>query len=505
MLSDEMNKAGTYLIGIIVVLAIIYVAISITHPPVPTTTPTTVTNVSFVPSGTLAVQLTDPPQVPNGTQSLVIGYSGLALHEAGQSNSTGFVDLNASGSVNLMNLTNFTQTIAVAHVKLNQSFDMVRFNITSAKIDINGTVYNVSVPNNRLQIKISGLNGTSGGALVDLSPTVLQIYAANQTIFLMVPAARAITINNRSINSTSVHIGFKARVNAVAKAKLEQVRPNITITGASLTSSGNSTYLAVIVKNNANSSVTLKQVMLLGYMRSIISANASLNLPDQQSSNFSSGKFSSNASSTSSISSTSTAPSTSTTYPYTNTGVPNYMKNLGLRNSSFNVSAIGAFTNAFNSSDISEAENILGTIANSPMAKALENEFRNRINASVIEDMHNINVSNVSLEAAIGEANRFSHDYHNALNFIVTSNGTLSLPFTQAEAEGPNGYVLGAGSSVTLIFNGTVAFGHDALANAHVNANQGVGPLIKLLANQTYTVRVIGEEGAYASMNVTAS
>ena len=259
MLSDEMNKAGTYLIGIIVVLAIIYVAISITHPPVPTTTPTTVTNVSFVPSGTLAVQLTDPPQVPNGTQSLVIGYSGLALHEAGQSNSTGFVDLNASGSVNLMNLTNFTQTIAVAHVKLNQSFDMVRFNITSAKIDINGTVYNVSVPNNRLQIKISGLNGTSGGALVDLSPTVLQIYAANQTIFLMVPAARAITINNRSINSTSVHIGFKARVNAVAKAKLEQVRPNITITGASLTSSGNSTYLAVIVKNNANSSVTLKR------------------------------------------------------------------------------------------------------------------------------------------------------------------------------------------------------------------------------------------------------
>ena len=497
-----MNKGLAYAIGIIIVIAIAAVAYKALVPsvsvPVTTTAPSSA-------NSTVMVQLTDPPAVPNGTQALMLYYSNIELHAAGKSNSTGFVSLNASGSVNLMNLTNLTQTVGVGKVSKTANFDLLRLNISGATITIGNATYNVSVPNNRLQIKISGLNGTSGGALVDLSPTVLQIYAANQTIFLMVPAARAITINNRSINSTSVHIGFKARVNAVAKAKLEQVRPNITITGASLTSSGNSTYLAVIVKNNANSSVTLKQVMLLGYMRSVISANASLNLPDQQSSNFSSGKFSSNASSTSSISSTSTAPSTSTTYPYTNTGVPNYMKKLGLRNSSFNVSAIGAFTNAFNSSDISEAENILGTIANSPMAKVLENEFRNRINASVIEDMHNINVSNVSVEAAIGEANRFSHDYHNALNFIVTSNGTLSLPFTQAEAEGPNGYVLGAGSSVTLIFNGTVAFGHDALANAHVNANQGVGPLIKLLANQTYTVRVIGEEGAYANMNVTAS
>lgn len=487
MFSDGMNKAGTYLIGIIVVLAIIYVAISLTHPSVQTTTPTTVTNVSYVPLGTLAVQLTDPPHVPEGTQSLIIGYSGLALHEAGQSNSTGFINLNASGSVNLMNLTNFTQTIAVAHVNVNQSFNIVRFNITSARIDINGTIYNVSVPNNRLQIKISGLNGTSGGALVDLSPTVLQIYAANQTLFVMVPAARAITISNRSINGTSVHIGFKARVNAVAKAKLEQVRPNITITGASLTSSGNNTYLAVIVKNNANSSVTLKQVMLFGYMRSIISTNASLNLPDQQRSGFSSGLGGI-------VSSLSTSANLS-----------DYMDALGLLNSSANISAISSFASAFNSSDISEAANVLTKMANSPRAKALENEFRSKINASVIEDMHNINVSNVSLEAAIGEANRFSHDYHNALNFIVTSNGTLSLPFTQAEAEGPNGYVLGAGSSVTLIFNGTVAFGHGALANAHANANLGTGPLIKLLANQTYAVRVIGEEGAYASMNVTAS
>ena len=485
MFSDGMNKAGTYLIGIIVVLAIIYVAISITHPPVPNTTPTTVTNVSYVPLGTLAVQLTDPPHVPGGTQSLVIGYSGLALHEAGQSNSTGFIDLNASGSVNLMNLTNFTQTIAVAHVKLNQSFDMVRFNITSAKIDINGTVYNVSVPNNRLQIKISGLNGTSGGALVDLSPTVLQIYAANQTIFVMVPAARAITINNRSINSTSIRVGFKAIVNADVKAKLEHIRPNITITGASLTATGNNTYLAVIVKNNANSSVTLKQVMLFGYMRSVISANALLNLPDQQRGDLSPG-LGSVASSL-----------------FTNANLSDYMDALGLLNSSANASAISSFISAMNASDMGAAANVLATMVNSSKAKVLENEFKSRINASVIEDMHNLNMSNMSVKAAIGEANRFSHDYHNALNFIVASNGTLSLPFTQAEAEGPNGYVLGAGNSVTLIFNGTVAFGHDALANAHVNLS--AGPLIKLLANQTYTVRVIGEEGAYASMNVTAS
>ncbi|MEM3227705.1 MAG: hypothetical protein QXK65_02030 [Candidatus Micrarchaeaceae archaeon] len=528
-----MGKLKSTAYAVIVILIIIGIVLYLRKAPsVPVPLPS-----AFV------IQLTDPPQVPAGTQALVISYSDLQLHEAAAPNSTGFIDLNQSGSVDLLGLVNFTQTIGVANIKPNMTFNLVRFNITSAKIEIDNSTYNVSVPNNRLTVHISNSNSSAKGVLIDITPSVLEIYAANQTVFVLVPSARAVIIGGKLVNSSSVQIGYKAKKQEQEDLSLESTKPNISIVSASLSFSGNTTTLTAQVKNNGKSTAVLKNLMVFGNMQVTIGniIKPMDNAPQKPSASFENGNSGAaeglgmggfgnfNASDLESAAEAIAQAKYVTSFHF-NTNLSNlsvYGIKIGsngtveLVNTSKLMSALGKVSGGYNSAllnlssttginianitAIAEHRSEVNSIVNSALAK-LEDSASEHLNASEVEDIilnMTARVGNVSSEdtAGIVGVSFYRKYYHRVLNFLIMPNATLSLPFSVAEAEGPNGYNLTPGNTVTLYFKGNISFGGGA-----VRAANGITRVVTLpLENQSYSIRVIGEDGAFAESNIIAT
>ncbi len=492
------NKAISYIIGIIVILAIIYVAISLTTPK-PSSLVTSTVSPSVSSNGTVALMLTDPAQVPQGTTALNVTFNGAMVHESGASNSTGFVAINASGTINLLSLVNVSQTLGIVSLNKSKNYNTIILNVSASSITINGTTYNVTLPSNKLMVHISDFNGTSGAALIDLSPTIVQIVSANQTVFVMVPSVKAVVVGSGNVSSTAVHVGARVNLNLEMHSKLRLTTPNITITNASLSETGNATSLSVTVKNNGNSSVELNHILLYGIMA--MNLNGSIN-PSIQAPSYSfrgSGGYGSSAiisqHSNSSYNISSLFNNLSNKYSANMTagfeaGLSSVIKghNLSgilsrLSSENINISAIAPNYSAFNSNfnlNVSPSE-----------YNAIRANMRNKVNFSVMEAMHNFNISSDRLEAFMHMANTFNDHYHNMFVFIIGNNGTLSLPFDANMAEGPSGYTLAPGSSTTFSYNGAVS-----LSNGRM--------LMAPIENETYTVRITGEQGAFASYNVTA-
>ncbi len=426
-----MNKKIGYLVAIVVIVAAAYFIYPMLVGGVAAST------------ASYAVQLTDPPTVPSGTQSLIIDYSGVTLFS---SNGIGRVSSSASGSVNLMSLSNFTQTIAVIQASANETFDAVSFNVTSADITINNVTYNVTVPSSRIYVRLNAdVNSSAGGTLLDLSPTVIQVYTTeNSSVFILVPAVKAIVVGKAEISGNALSVGSRTQLQASDRTELEAMTPSIEITGASLAQVGNMTEVSVTVKDTGNSSVTLKHVFVSG----VIEAATNATLRD------------------------------SLNYPYYGGSLENNSVSVNA-NASVGTNKSGANANASNRGSAN-----VGT--------EHENSSFGTEAKAIVSDTHIFNVSNAIVRAKINAAINFSLHYFNVLNFVVSANGTLMLPFTEAEAEGPNGYVLQPGASVTLAYDAVATMGE-----SHVTS--------LLVANQTYSIRVSGEEGSFATMNVTAT
>ncbi|MCL5007629.1 MAG: hypothetical protein M1562_00015 [Candidatus Marsarchaeota archaeon] len=515
------GKTSAILYIVVLLIAVVAVGeVVMHHQPAGTSSNSTLSsNLSYA---TYAVQLTDPPQVPNGTESLVIRYNDVRLHESGASNSTGFINLNASGSINLLNITNASETIALLRANSSESFDMVRFNITSAVITVNNVSYNVTVPSGSLSVRLSqhlsSKNGSSG-VLISLSPVIVQIYTSNGTVFVMVPSVRAIVVGNSQIGRSAFSVGARERLNASVNSEFERSSGNISIEAASVSAVGNRTDISVTVRNDGNSTIDLKHVFLYG----IFSANT---------------------------------PFSSSSTDIKIMGEPSFgeISGIGIHDLGVNLSAadylllnrsvtVGNTVVRVNSSNIAMIEAELGINGNTSIQELYSkldisqsnnsytnlfnhSVFARGINGSVMEDLHDFNISNQNVSEIIARARAFEDNYFNMLNFIVSNNGTLSLPYLNAaqgaeiEAEGPNGYALGAGNSTTLSFNSTIYLPRVRMdrigVNSDLNANTSVGDanasaaillrgaLIEPIVNQTYSIRVIGTDGAYAHANLTA-
>ena len=175
-----------------------------------------------------------------------------------------------------MNLTNVTQTIAILHTATNSSFDSVRLNLTGASITIDNKTYAVTLLQKVLFVRLlNRTNSSAGGALVDLTPTVIQIYAGNQTLFAMAPSISAIAIGRNVISTLPARIGASHRIENGTLAAIARTRPNITITGASLDATGNTTRLSVTVKNNEGKAAELEHLVLSGGFEALIGASVS--------------------------------------------------------------------------------------------------------------------------------------------------------------------------------------------------------------------------------------
>ena len=215
----------------------------------------------------LLVQLTDPPSVPTGTQSLNLTYNNLELHVLKDGAVVGWVKTGSSGTVNLQSLVNVSKTIGIAQIPNGSSVDQIRFDIVSVSINVNGTVYNVSTTSNTLIAPIAGGNKLENlsSTLLELSPTVTETSTGNATVpptFVLVPSATAVILSHP--NTDQATVGAEAPLTSGDRAELEGAKGNVSIEATSLSVSGNRTMFSLTIKNNGNMSATLQAVTIHG-------------------------------------------------------------------------------------------------------------------------------------------------------------------------------------------------------------------------------------------------
>ncbi len=516
----------------------------------------------------LYVLLTDPPTVPQGTSSLTVSYDAVGVHVPGTGSK--FLSQNITGTVNLLNLTDYAKTVAIFNFNNNVSVNQVSFNITSAQIAIGNTTYNVSMQNSRVVVNVTGqTNSSYGGVLVDLTPAILEVYTAQHGMFVMAPSARAIPINKNLINQEGMTgIGAMAPLEPPTKLQLDAARPNITITAATLSITGNRTDLAVTVKNNANSSVTLRHLTMSGYMKvpfslattaiSVITKSAQV---QQQLQQFNSTSL--NTSTNTTLNTTNTISTNSTTSPFNitklNITLPpgvSFPSCLHINTVNGNVVVFNSCNDTvlFNSSSVNlsriVAENASKYLNNSVNTAPIqvpnittgvtENIFRDMYmgsaglkgynltgdqfqkmfeNGSIFKRVGvNISAALANMSTDILESAVYQQSFHNQLNFMVSPNGTLVLPLQSipifvignSSATVPlpaSGYSLAPGNTITLDYNSSVGFG---ICNPGLQI-PGHLPFsslcrnITMINNQPYNLAVTGDGGAYAAANVTAT
>lgn len=465
--------------------------------PIPATTITPV--ISSNGTSLLSLQLTDPPEVPNGTQSLVIDYSSLNAHVV-EANGTGtWVAASGSGSVNLLALVNLSQIIGNANIPKGSTVDMVRFNITKASITIENTTYNVTVANNQVTARISNAQrvNSSMSALIDISPAIATIYTSNSTIFVLVPSLRAVIMPSRNVSASA--IGTRAAINSTERVELDISKPNITLSNVALSEANNVTSLSITIANNGNSNVSIKHVLLYGNESIYINATHGIGIgiskgivhihEDDVNNNMVPGGFG--------------------------------LGQVGGLSSTEDIGSIAANISSLYGINSSIVGEIAGSL-NSSMIENISNEFNatGKVNVSkIISKIHSLNISSSEFSDFMRNKSSFEDivkglnitqlesqhigmgidmEHFRVMDFFVSSNGTLMLPFVQGPSaedsisgiEG-EGYILKAHTSATLTFTGIISF---------ANGNIKVVPV----PGDNYKIVVIGEEGASSSVNITA-
>jgi len=224
------------------------------------TSPGTTSSIQQTGIGTLAVMLTDPPTVPSGVTALYATYNNLAVHVSDAGNQSGWYDLHASGTINLMGVINVSQTIASSSVP-SGVYNAVRFNITSAEVTYNGKNQTALMVENQQGTRIltvpivGGVQVTSqdtSAAVLDLTPTVLLLGNTSDPTFAFIGAATAYSIPTNSMPRGFMVVGAKTDLRGLAS--FIDHFGHFQITSVSL--SPNS--LSISVTNNGNASLVFR-------------------------------------------------------------------------------------------------------------------------------------------------------------------------------------------------------------------------------------------------------
>jgi len=474
------------------------------------------------------ISLTDPPNVPNGTTSLMISYSAVQAHVINAS-SSGWVNIQGNGSVDLLSLINVSQIIANSGIAANSTINMVRFKVNSANITINGVTFNVSVPSSMITANVSNSGNNTSHILVDLSPSIVAIYTNSSTIFVMVPSVRAVAFAG---SNGHVQVGARTQLNSSEKVEIA-IKPNLSMTNESVMSSGNSSTVSVTVKNNGNQSIKIKHVMVRGSMQVVVKPFARVD-----------GSENANVNSSNGIGVNASVKSKTNVNSQRRPLVMGVLNSNANANANSNTSGLNMNLNSSYSTGLSGGNVSVNESTIVSNGKALLNEtirvvagnvvkigdlFINgnaitsgnvSINSSVIRIGNIISINNGEIEVdgrgtgvrisgqGAQEAATLGADIRTrvntlatlgieinslkSVNFAVSSNGTMLLPNSERSAEGENGYVLAPGAQATFTYSGTMSAG-----NGHV--------LITFVPGSNYRVYVQGDKGANARANVTAS
>lgn len=501
-----------------------------------TTTTIQTTNASNA-SLMVPIKLTDPPHVPQGTQSLIISYSSLSV----QTNS-GTVNLNTSGTVNALALENVSQVVATGSFSPNTTIESVEFNVASASITINGTTYNLTLPSNQLVAKVaagSKLNANAG-ILLDLSPTVISSYTNSTTLITCVPAMDALVVPNSTNGSAHVSVGAMLKLTPQEDQYIvKRNNANISISNASLTSLNGSggIALSLSVDNSGNESALLNRVIIIGNETPVLHCTPPGSASSSGFAKIGPGGgycgpivITSNTTQTGNV--VSTPPINGTPVHVTApikfrcTESPNPLlpisvcRPLNTSNTVGNVTPyLGQGKAAWNLDLSSSGSAVTNGLANGSYT----------INSTAVYKLNAPTPRRVIGPNQVIEPVLPNQPYINsvrAIDFLIATNGTLSLynpglpqcngPYlcpvvpliahtsaTSASTTSGNvnvglpieyinetGYVLNAGSTATFGYNGPLS------AGSYLN--------ITITPGARYTIEVIGNQGAFARMNVTA-
>ncbi len=452
----------------ILLVAVVFIAINYMPPPSLITAPQE--------SGTYTalVRVMDPSVLPYGTRSLVIGYSGLEIHKSGFPSDSGFVGINASGAFDVMSLPGNALTIGALQANQTAAFDSIRFNVTNAVLRIGNATYGLAIPNRSISVELDGsLQKGAATAVIELTPTVMQTYGAQQASQLYIVFSPKGSIIEGSVGTFASLGGRNSLPNATI-SKLMLSGPQISINRAAIARSGNSTGISIDLSNTGSVPVTLKQVVVSGFM--LLSSEGTALSVQQEPKLLKGVPYQRPALS---INAGALLGNLSSLLKYVNLG--NFEAQLKKQN----ISISGLNLSGLNDSQISSA---LGL--NSQTVALLKQILPSALNSSVLGDIGSLNVSESSVKETLNQANLFSKSHYNMLDFALDANGTMSLPSNGIEAENLYaGISLAPGQSMSIGIDRVIRLG-DGVALA--------------IPNQTYSITVIGQGGAYASANVTA-
>ena len=147
-------------------------------------------------TGTLKIEMTDPPEDWNGATQVYLNYSAIDVHRANAGNDSGWSTvIGASGWINLTKTLSVNQTIGSQNLQPG-TYNLIRFKLRNATITIGGVNKTASVPSGMLQIAITqgGVQVKAGQTSALLINLNIQVKGSASSGYNIVPDVRAIPI-----------------------------------------------------------------------------------------------------------------------------------------------------------------------------------------------------------------------------------------------------------------------------------------------------------------------
>jgi hypothetical protein len=216
----------------------------------------------------LAIKLTDPPQVPDGTQWLNMTFTQVALLVAEPTGSSGQVNMETvtitpqggSATIDLLALQNYTYTLAQANLPQGSVVYSVTFTVSKIVINVNGTQSPVTITGGAttLQAVIANPKSLTGDneALIQLNPVVVNTPSGYE----LIPSTVAVITPSHG----QEHEGGVSTLSQQEAQELEEATGNISVKILSLSVSGKNTTFMLLVNNTGSIPVQLVAVGLHG-------------------------------------------------------------------------------------------------------------------------------------------------------------------------------------------------------------------------------------------------
>ncbi len=213
--------------------------------------------------GDFAVMATDPPVAASGVSSATVTYDGLAVHSAGSSSASGWTEIDASGTINLMSSVNISQTIASTQVQ-SGTYNMVAMNVTSGTVVYHGQTYTAAIASGDIQVNLNSNvqvnSSTSSAAIIDLRTFVINAGNTSNPQFVIAASAQATSVPSSDVTTASLQVGSTSSLQGQAwwATFQAQTSTKVSITSATLTAGS----LSLQLGNSGNASGDVQTVVV---------------------------------------------------------------------------------------------------------------------------------------------------------------------------------------------------------------------------------------------------